>query len=110
MDCFSFVVRRLRKITRQFNVPSGLCVGVLAMLAWLVCVFVGLCELLTISKLAIKSLIGGGYEPTWPAPYNTTVTLKILKFFKLFSYCGRLKWRQYPQKTHFYSNLLIKNK
>ena len=26
------------KITRQFNVPSDLCVGVLAMLAWLVCV------------------------------------------------------------------------
>lgn len=32
--------------------PSGLCVGVLAMLAWLACVLVGLCELLTRSKLA----------------------------------------------------------
>nr|DAR31250.1 MAG TPA: hypothetical protein [Caudoviricetes sp.] len=60
MDCFSLVVRTLRKITRQFNVPSGLCVGVLAMLAWLVCALVGLCELLTRSKLAIKSLIRGG--------------------------------------------------
>ena len=62
-DCFSLVVRRLRKITRQFNVPSDLCVGVLAMLAWLACVFVGLCELLTRSKLAIKSLIGGAMNP-----------------------------------------------
>lgn len=35
VDCFSLAVRTLRKITRQFNVPSGLCVGVLAMLAWL---------------------------------------------------------------------------
>nr|DAT43290.1 MAG TPA: hypothetical protein [Caudoviricetes sp.] len=35
VDCFSLVVRRLRKITRQFNVPSDLCVSVLAMLAWL---------------------------------------------------------------------------
>ena len=39
--------------------PSGLCVGVLAILAWLACVLVGLCELLTRSKPAIKSLIGG---------------------------------------------------
>ena len=38
VDCFSLVIRTLRKITRQFNVPSGLCVGVLAMLAWLACV------------------------------------------------------------------------
>lgn len=60
VDCFSLVVRRLRKITKQFNVPSDLCVGVLAILAWLACVLVGLCELLTRSKLAIKSLIGGG--------------------------------------------------
>nr|DAF49460.1 MAG TPA: hypothetical protein [Siphoviridae sp. ctI8Q15] len=52
VDCFSLVVRTLRKITRQFNMPSGLCVGVLAMLAWLACVLVGLCELLTRSKLA----------------------------------------------------------
>ena len=28
---------------RQFNVPSGLCVGVLAMLAWPACVLAGLC-------------------------------------------------------------------
>lgn len=39
--------------------PSDLCVGVLAMLAWLACVLVGLCELLARSKLVIKSLIGG---------------------------------------------------
>lgn len=32
-DCFSLVVRTLRKITRQFNVPSGLCVSVLAVWA-----------------------------------------------------------------------------
>ena len=38
VDYSSLVARRLRKITRQFNVPSGLCVGVLAMLAWLTCV------------------------------------------------------------------------
>ena len=50
----------LRKITRKFNALSCLCVGVLAVLAWLACVLVGLCELLTRSKLAIKSLIGGG--------------------------------------------------
>nr|DAO27905.1 MAG TPA: hypothetical protein [Caudoviricetes sp.] len=42
----------LRKITRKFNVPSDLRVGVLAVLAWLACVLVGLCELLTRSKLA----------------------------------------------------------
>ena len=35
VDCFSLVIRTLRKITRQFNVPSDLCVGVLAVLAWL---------------------------------------------------------------------------
>nr|DAY01284.1 MAG TPA: hypothetical protein [Caudoviricetes sp.] len=29
-------------------------------------------------------MIGGGYEPTWPAPYNTTATLKILKFSNFF--------------------------
>ena len=53
MDCFSLVIRRLRKITRQFNVPSGLCVSVLAMLAWLECdALVGLCELLARLKLA----------------------------------------------------------
>ena len=68
--------------------PSGLCVGVLAMLAWLACVLVGLCELLTRSKPAIKSLIGGGYEPIWPAPYNTTATLKILKFSNFFHIVG----------------------
>lgn len=69
--------------------PSGLCVGVLAMWARLECdALVGLCELLARSKLAIKSLIGGGYEPTWPAPYNTTVTLKILKFSNLFHIVG----------------------
>lgn len=68
----------------------GLCVGVLAMWARLECdALVGLCELLARSKLAIKSLIGGGgYEPTWPAPYNTTVTLKILKFSNLFHIVG----------------------
>lgn len=61
MDCFSLVIRTLRKITRQFNVASGLCVGVLAMWAWLGRdALVGLCELLARSKLAIKSLIGGG--------------------------------------------------
>lgn len=39
----------------------GLCVGVLAMWARLECdALVGLCELLARSKLAIKSLIGGG--------------------------------------------------
>ncbi|OUT17914.1 hypothetical protein B9N61_06110 [Campylobacter concisus] len=53
-----------------------------------VCALVGLCELLTRSKLAIKYLIGRGYEPIWPAPYNTTATLKILKFFKLFHIVG----------------------
>ena len=63
VDCFSLVIRRLRKITRQFNVPSGLCVSVLAMWAWLgrgalVCVV-----LLARSKLVIKSLRGMGYEP-----------------------------------------------
>lgn len=53
VDCFSLVVRRLRKITRQFNVPSALCVGVLAMWVWLECdALVGLCELLARSKLA----------------------------------------------------------
>ena len=53
MDCFSLVIRRLRKITRQFNVPSGLCVSVLAMWAWLGRdALVGLCELLARSKLA----------------------------------------------------------
>ena len=52
VDCFSLAVSTLRKITRQFNVPSGLCVGVLAILAWLACVLVGLCELLARSKLA----------------------------------------------------------
>lgn len=35
VDCFLLVVGRLRKITRQFNVPSDLCVGVLAILALL---------------------------------------------------------------------------
>ena len=65
--------------------PSSLCVGVLAVLAWLECgALASLRELLTRSKLVIKSLIGGGYEPTWPAPYNTTVTLKILKFSNFF--------------------------
>ena len=88
VDCFSLAVRRLRKITRKFNVPSGLCVVVLAMLAWLVCVLVGLCELLARSKLAIKSLRGRGYEPIWPAPYNTTATLKILKFSSFFHIVG----------------------
>ena len=84
MDCFSLVVRTLRKITRQFNVPSGLCVCASYVGLADVCALVGLCELLTRSKLAIKSLIGGGYEPIWPAPYNTTATLKILKFSNFF--------------------------
>nr|DAY23121.1 MAG TPA: hypothetical protein [Caudoviricetes sp.] len=69
------------------------------MLAWLACVRWLVCELLARSKLAIKSLIGEGYEPTWPTPYNTTVTLKILKFFKLFSYCWQLKWREYEKNV-----------
>lgn len=44
--------------------PTGLCVGVLAMWAWLECdALVGLCELLTRSKLAIKYLIGGAMNP-----------------------------------------------
>ena len=60
VDYFSLVVRRLRKITRQFNIPSDLCVGVLAMLAWLACARWLVCELLARSKLAIKSLIRGG--------------------------------------------------
>ena len=44
VDCFSLVVRTLRKITRQFNVPSGLCVGrasyvgLAGVVYWLVCV------------------------------------------------------------------------
>nr|DAY01285.1 MAG TPA: hypothetical protein [Caudoviricetes sp.] len=43
VDCFSLIVSILRKITRQFNVPSGLCVGRasyvgLAGMCWLVCV------------------------------------------------------------------------
>lgn len=42
----------LQKITRKFDVLSCFCVSVLAMLAWLACVLVGLCELLTRSKLA----------------------------------------------------------
>lgn len=29
-------------------------------------------------------VIGGGYEPTRPARYNTTVTLKISKFSNFF--------------------------
>ncbi len=29
-------------------------------------------------------VIGGGYEPTRPAHYNTTVTLKISKFSNFF--------------------------
>ena len=78
----------LRKITRKFDVVSGLCVSVLAVwLGWFG-VLVGLCELLTRSKLVIKSLIGRGYEPTWPATYNTTVTLKILKFSNFFHIVG----------------------
>nr|DAR91273.1 MAG TPA: hypothetical protein [Caudoviricetes sp.] len=64
VDCFSLVIRKLRKITRQFNVSIGLCVGVLAMWARLECdALVGLCELLARSKLAIKSLIGGAMNP-----------------------------------------------
>ena len=53
----------LRKITRKFDVVSGLRLGVLAVwLGW--CgVLVGLCELLTRSKLVIKSLRGGAMNP-----------------------------------------------
>ena len=35
VDCFSLVIRTLRKITRKFNELGGLCVGVLAVWAWL---------------------------------------------------------------------------
>ena len=64
--------------------PSGLCVGVLAMLAWLACVRWLVCVSCLLDQSQLKIFDRGGYEPTWPAPYNTTVTLKILKFSNFF--------------------------
>lgn len=64
VDCFSLVVRTLRKITRQL-----MCLVVFVWRASYVglagvCALVGfVCELLTRSKLVIKSLIGGAMNP-----------------------------------------------
>lgn len=60
VDYFSLVARRLRKITRQFNVPSALCVGVLAMLAWLVCVRWLVCVSCLLDQSQLKIFDRGG--------------------------------------------------